>query len=195
MIPETFVFTYVLKFHDAWKRIERTWGPLKKSLLLTMDLLRIEAFHLRGRVALAIFALDPDNEKMKADVKSCIKNISKVKTVVASALATLLEAGFIQVCGDKKKAIRTFEIAEARCKVAEMRGYAACARLQRGIARADEDGAVLVLEGSDWLREHGVENPPKFSAMFVPGAAKKKTSGLENDEEGQAADNYKSERF
>src|SRR5262249_14367542 len=61
LLAQTEIELYEGAPEAAWQRVHAAWKPLKSSLLLMVQLSRIEALHLRARAALAFAASLPSS--------------------------------------------------------------------------------------------------------------------------------------
>ena len=72
---------------DALARLRQKWGPLRRSLLLRVQYLRLRALHLRGRSALALAADGRDVPELLAAAEADAKRIMKEHVPWADAMA------------------------------------------------------------------------------------------------------------
>jgi Cdc6-like AAA superfamily ATPase len=147
----------------AWKRVSETWGPLKKSLLLMIQLTRIEAVHLRGRAALAAGHL--------GHAARASKKLSREKVGWADPLAALLAAGVARARGDDERARNQLDVAARGFDATEMALWAAAARWQLGRLVGGDEGAALVAAAEALLRAQSVADPGRVAATLAPGFA------------------------
>src|SRR5690606_21454474 len=85
-------------------------------------------------------------------------------------LADLLDAELSALTGDTHAAQRGFERAEAGLIERDIHLYARAARRRRGELLGGDEGAALVASADEWMRSHGVTNPPAMARMLVGGA-------------------------
>jgi hypothetical protein len=147
----------------AWRRVTETWKPLKKSLLLMIELTRIEAVNLYGRAALASGHLD---EARRAQQK-----LAREKIAWAAPLAALLGAGVARARGEEDGARAALEIAARGFDAVEMALWAAVARRQLGVLVGGETGAALVAAADGVMRAQSVYEPARVAATLAPGFA------------------------
>ena len=88
---------------DALVRLRDGWGPLKRSLLMRVQYLRLRAIHLRGRAALALAADGRDVKELLAAAEKDARRILHERVPWADPMAELLLAGVARQRGDDAK--------------------------------------------------------------------------------------------
>jgi hypothetical protein len=154
----------------AYARVAAAWKPLASSLLLRVQLSRIEALHLRGRVALAAARLPAaDRAALVASARRDARRCIREDMAWSTPLGQLLEAGAAAVEGERDRAMTALEHAIAGLEAADMALYAAAARRQLGRLRGGEGGATLVSAVDAWMRGQSIVRPERMAAMLAPG--------------------------
>lgn len=148
----------------AAARIDAAWPALKKSLLLRIQNLRIEASFLRARAALAAGGVGAKAAERDA------RRLAGERVPWATALAALVRAGAAAARGDAGRAVALLEAAEAGFAAAEMRLFAAAARRRRGGIVGDT-GELLVATADEWMGQHRIVNAERMTALLAPGFA------------------------
>lgn len=172
---ESLIDLYEGNGSSAWKRLEVSWPSIKKSLMLTIQLLYILLYHLRGRAALTAAAehggKNPQREALLREAERYAKGMEGQKIGWGDGKAMLLRAGVASVRGDRSMAIdllgRSAEILEQ----STMGSYAASARRYQGLLIGGTEGAMLVSEADSWLSLRGVRDPARMARMHVGGIA------------------------
>jgi len=144
----------------ALARLERAWGSL--GTLLRIQLVRVEALHLRGRCLLA--SLGPER-RVLADARA----IEAEQTPWGDALAALLRAGTAARAGEIERAIHHLAAAAAGCEAAGMGLLAVAARRRRGELQPGPDGQRWRSNADAWLESQEVADTPRLLATLVPG--------------------------
>jgi Cdc6-like AAA superfamily ATPase len=139
--------------------IDQSWKPLEKSLLLMMQQSRLEAWHLRGRVALLAGGRD-------AEAVAHGKRVTKEAVAWATPLGRLLEAAVAYRKGDGPRALGLLERAAAELEATETRLYAQAARRRIGQLSNHKE---VIFAADTWMSEHGVRDPRRMTAMLAPG--------------------------
>ena len=154
---------------DAHQRIVDKWRPLERSLLLRIQVVRVEAWHLRARSALAWAAQGGPRDELLAVADRFGRKIAAEKLPWASPLASLVAAAVAHSRGDKEAAASNLSTAIDGFDFAEMGLYAAAARARRaGLVSADE-GKQLRADADAWMSRENVRNPRAMIEMLAPG--------------------------
>lgn len=128
-------------FAQAWERIVQVWRPLEKSRLLRTQFMRIVAFELRARAALATGRVEEAEREAAALVHE--------NAAWADALSSLVRAQLYPE--------RSAFLGAARLLAdVGLRIHAAVARRRAG-------------EDDPWWREQRVADPDAFVRCFAPG--------------------------
>jgi len=144
----------------ALARIDRRWPDL--GTLLRIQLVRIEALHLRARCLLAAGA---PAARVLADARA----IESEKAPWGDALAQLVRAGLAARSGDRSGARVHLAEAAAGCDPAGMALHAAAARRRRGELTSGADGQRWREPADTWLKGQGVADIPRLLAVLAPG--------------------------
>ena len=144
----------------ALARIDRRWHDL--GTLLRIQLVRIEALHLRARCLLAAGA---PAARILADARA----IEAEKAPWGDALAQLVRAGLAARSGDRSAAQVHLAEATAGCEPAGMALFAAAARRRRGELTPGADGQRWRAPADTWLEGQGVADIPRLLTVLAPG--------------------------
>ncbi|MEM7353477.1 MAG: protein kinase [Acidobacteriota bacterium] len=153
----------------ARQRLLENRLALKKSLLLRVQLARIETLQLEGRIALALATNGVDARQQLDVAARTVRDIGARGGPWAEALAALLRAGHAAVrrdanaCRDRLR--QAVQIAEA----ADMGLYAAAGRRRLGEILGGEEGYDLVDQADSWMREQRIVDPQRMTTMLAPG--------------------------
>ncbi|MEJ7596348.1 MAG: AAA family ATPase [Kofleriaceae bacterium] len=143
---------------------------LKRSLVLRLQVPRIEVMYLRARLALAIAA-----RRKGTEVQSLLEDASRDATAIeaerapwAMPLAGILHAAVAAARGERP-ALERFERAARGLDAVDMHLHAAVARFRAGELEGGVRGKRLVDDARQFMVERGVKVPEQFVAMFAPG--------------------------
>jgi len=137
-------------------------------MLLRVQSVRIEATHLRARLALASAAWSDRERRLKTAEKLAQKLMDE-RMAWSDPLAALIRAGVARSRGDDRKAAEMASLAIEGFEVADMKLYAAAARRRLGEIIGGNRGAELVDMSEDWMRRQQIKNPSAFANMLAPG--------------------------
>ncbi len=171
LLAESNIDLYVGDNASAYDRVTTQWKALAKSMLLRIQIVRIEAYHLRGRCCLALAqTISTDKRDRLLSEASHYARVLHQQSVDWSAPAAfMLQAGVCSCRGNSKKAI---ELAEASAKAAkkadlELQYAVACRRLGQLIGGSD--GRERIEAANAWMTDQTLKNRERWTAMFAPG--------------------------
>jgi serine/threonine protein kinase/tetratricopeptide (TPR) repeat protein len=145
---------------DAHRYVESKWPALKASLLLEVQQNGLEAYHLRGRCALAA------GELARAEKEA--RRLLRSKIPWAVPLGEMLAAGLAATRGRRDEAQRLLARAVESLAAAGMRLYEAAARRRLG-ELSGTDGAAEIARADRYFTSEGVRDPARMTAMLAPG--------------------------
>ncbi len=146
-------------------------GPLKRSLLMRVQMVRAEVTELRGRICLALAAAEPDGRRRHQRVRRArrfARALMDEGQDFIAAWGAAIEAGAAWLVSSDAGAL---DEAIERLTGARLHLYAAAARRRRGERVGGEPGRSLQEEADAWMRDKGVVNPRRMTAMLLPVAS------------------------
>ncbi len=152
----------------AWKHIESQVKALEKSLLLRTQGLRIDAAHLRARLALAS-ASGKGRERRLRIAETSARIIAKEQMAWSDPLAALIRAALAHQQGDAETSIALTRAALAGLEQADMALYAAAARRRLGELLGGDEGREMIARADEWLSRQQVKNPSAVTRLMAPG--------------------------
>ena len=168
MVALTQIELYTGDREIAWRHIEAQIKPMVRSMLLRFQVLRLEAMHLRARLALAS-ADGSEQERRLRITEDLAQKLAKEKMAWSDPLAALLRAGVAKKRGDESKALILISQAIEGLELANMELYATAARLRLGEMIGGDHGAELIFAAEDWMRKQQIKNTAAFANMLAPG--------------------------
>jgi eukaryotic-like serine/threonine-protein kinase len=154
----------------AWKHITGQWETIRKSMLVRIQILRVEALYLQGRAALAAAREQKDDYFLKR-AEHFAQRLERERMHWTRPLAALLRAGACDLRGDLGKASTFLSQAAEGFDAADMKLYAAAARRHLGRILGGDEGGEMVLESDRWMRSQMIRNPARMTRMLAPGFA------------------------
>lgn len=155
--------------HMAWKHIVEQWPALMSSMLLRIQVLRVESMHLKARCALAMAVVDRDPERLLTFAQNLAKRIAQEKMRWSEPLSLLTCAGIAGVQGKLSSAADLLSRAADDFDAADMGLYAAAARRRLGAIVGGTCGQQLVVGADAWMLDQKITNPAFMTRMLVPG--------------------------
>jgi hypothetical protein len=153
---------------SAWRLITTEWSRLRRSQLFRVQVIRVEAWFLRGRSALALATCRPDHRLLKT-ARADARRIASEGAPWTSPLALLVSAGVAYLEGDFIRARRRLLTAVDGFDLAGMTLYAAVAR--RRLAALQDAQSRLETERrvDEWMTSQHIVDPRRFTQAFASG--------------------------
>jgi serine/threonine protein kinase len=161
----------------SWDRVEKTWSALKRSLILQIQVVDVEAHQLRARIALARAAVDrgagqaSTRKSLLACARADARHIAGLDMPWTSPVADLLLAGAEAVEGQPQRAIQRLRSAATGFGTTGLRLFRAAAEWRLGQILGGDRGAELVDGARGFMAGVGVLRPERFCAVLAPGFA------------------------
>ncbi len=157
----------------AYERLTAAWPGLESSLILRVQLTRIETAHLRARVALAFARVKPAGSPERAallkEARVYARRVHGEKMEWGHPLALLVEAGVAATSGDGEAARKLLPEVVAKFEAVQMPLYAAAARRRLGELLGGDGGQALIAAVDRWMTSAAIVRPERMVAMLAPG--------------------------
>ena len=153
----------------GWDRLRERWQSMRLSLVFRIQTARVQARHLRARLALAIES--PPAALLRRALADA-RSMHREGAAWSRALAKLIVAAVDFQRGRLERALAGLDAAEGELVEADMFGFAQAARWCRGHLVGGDAGNVLKTDVESWFRDQGVVRPDRMIAMLVPGFAR-----------------------
>ncbi len=163
---------YCGRAREAEARMAERWRPFGRSMLRTVQAVRIEAFSLRARTALSLAEAEPEQRALLHVAEGGARHLVSERMDWSTALASLSRGGVLRVRGGRReRVVANLEDAAARFEAIGMALHVAVARRCLGSLLPGEAGADMVQRAEGWMTSQGVKNPRRLTAMLAPGFA------------------------
>jgi len=161
---------YAGEVRSARKRLEDGWGPISRSLLTKIQVVRFEVNELQVRTALAAARVSTGSERdrLLQIAEAHTEKLGRERLAWTDAITSLRRAGIRNARGDADGAMREFRAAVTACETAELGLHAAAARVRLGELVGGDEGNALRDAGLAALRAEEVKNPDAFVALYAP---------------------------
>lgn len=160
----------------AWALVSERWPALERSLMLRIQVARIETLHLRARSALAAAAEPMTASGSPTNISSLLKSaegdagkLRREKMPWADSLAQLVLAGIAASRGGARDAVALLTSAEVGFESVGMTLHAAAARRRHGELVGGERGGTLVKAADSSMADRGIRNPGRLVTLLAPG--------------------------
>lgn len=153
----------------AWKHIQGQWKALEDSMLMRLQVLRLEAMHLRARAALATAMKSDERERLIKDAEKQARAILKERAAWAMPFANLILAAVAKQRGEQSRAVGLLTQSMEAFDLADIDLYEAVARRRLGELVDAERGTTYVAQADEWMRKRQIQNPVAMTRMMSPG--------------------------
>ncbi|HEY2512008.1 MAG TPA: AAA family ATPase [Polyangiaceae bacterium] len=170
LVSATMVALYGGRPDAALALLDEHQAALDRSLLETIQSVRVMTTHLRARIRLSLARRDPARRDQHLKVaQHCATRLRREGLPAAASFATLVEAGLSAARGDNESAAERLRDAVARFDAADMKLYAAAARMRlASLVSAAEAGALRGAASARFAEER-VRAVEPFVALHAPG--------------------------
>jgi serine/threonine protein kinase/tetratricopeptide (TPR) repeat protein len=153
----------------AWKHVQGQWKALEESMLLRIQILRIEAMHLKARAALASAGHSHEKARRLRIAEKLAQSIARERVAWANPFVYLVRASVAHQRGDRLKAVGLLSQAMESFDLVDIDLYEAVARRRLGELLDDERGGRHIEEADAWMRKRQIQNPLALTRMMAPG--------------------------
>ena len=162
---------YLGEAKNARARIARSWPAVRASMLTKNQSVRIVAFDVRARCAIAAAstAHGQAREGMLRDAERDMRRVRREIAPWSRGWADLLAAGIAAVRGHHEAAAALARDAVRHCEAADTRLFAAAARRCLGDLLRGDEGRQLIAAADAWMTGQGIRNPARMTAILAPG--------------------------
>jgi serine/threonine protein kinase/tetratricopeptide (TPR) repeat protein len=164
------VLLYRGRGREAFALVEEEWKPLKRSLFLSVHLVRTLVHNLAGRAALAAARADRghDRKRYLSLAAKAIKVLEREGAPWSAALAKSLSAQWLVASGRNDEARESFFAAKNALEAVDMHLDAAVARRAHGLLVGGQAGEAEVREAESWMTRERISRVDAMSAMLAP---------------------------
>ncbi|MEO7094303.1 MAG: hypothetical protein ABI175_13690, partial [Polyangiales bacterium] len=154
----------------ARKRLEAGWGPMSRSLLTKIQVVRFEVheLHARSAIAAAVASSGTERERLLKIAEQHTEKLGREDLAWTAAITTLRRAGIRDARKDAEGAVREFRAAIIATDAANLGLHAAAARVRLGGVLGGDEGGALREAGLAALRAEEVKNPEALVALYAP---------------------------
>jgi hypothetical protein len=152
----------------AWRLMSDVWPHYRRAQLLRIPNLRVEAWYLRARSALAVAAHRRSARRFLAVARRAARWMEAEKSVYSDALALLVRAGVDCLEGRIPLAVRRLTGAVEHFDRAGMKLYAAVGRRRLAKLQGGSQGDSLARLAEEWMAGQGIRNPEAITRMLAP---------------------------
>jgi len=168
---------YERRGDEAVERLAAEWSALRGAFVFRVQLLRLQALHVRARSAVVAAAAHSSGgsawarlgrDRLIAAAERDAGRIERERRPWATALALLVRGGAAASRGQRRWALALLERAGAALDDNGMRLWSSAAARQRGILRGGAEGRALVERADAAMAAELVRDPARLADMLVP---------------------------
>jgi hypothetical protein len=153
------------------EQLRELWPTYVRSMLLRLQVIRIELLRLRASGALAAARVSADPGPFCREAAADARRLDREGIPGADAHARLIRAGLAALSGDRLRARTQFEAAIAGFTGQGMHIFAAAARRRLGELLGDDEGRALIAAADAWMSGQGVQNPDRMASLYAAGGS------------------------
>ncbi len=153
----------------AWNRLCSVWPEYSRSMLLRIQLTRIQMLELRARSALAVAELGRDSARLLQSAERDARRLEREGQSWALAHVHHLRAGIAACREDASTALHQLALAADHFDSADMPLSGWVMRYRIGEIQGDKDGRALVDQATLWMQSQSIKSPERWVAMVAPG--------------------------
>ncbi len=144
------------------------WPELAASGYLRVQNMRVEAWHLRARAAVAAALESParGREALLGEAEAAVRKLGRERVPWAEVVARSVAGAIAAARGAQDRAMAELSLAESAAVGAHMRLYEWSARRARALLAGD---AAQVAAQDQLLRSAGAHAPARLAQMLLPG--------------------------
>lgn len=138
-------------------------------MLMRIQILRIEAMHLKARAALGSAAASNEPARRLKAAEALAQKMAQERVAWATPFVSLVRAGIAHQRGDHSRAVGQLSQAMESFDLADIDLYEAVTRRRLGELLNDERGGRHIAEADAWMRKRQIQNPAAMTRMMAPG--------------------------
>jgi len=143
---------------------------MRRSLMLHVQIIRVEATNLRARAAIAAAVVRPaERARLFREAARDARALRREDAPYAHPQAMLLEASIAAMRGEAPRAIALLRDAIDAFGRVDMHLHARVAQLRLGRMIGGEEGEALAYASRTWMRAQGIASPEGFARVVAPG--------------------------
>ena len=151
------------------RRFVEHWPDLAQSMTIRIQSARVWMTYLRASAALAAARTSADSAALLREAERAAGKLAAERMPWVGPLAAMLRAGAHWSRGDAPEAIALLVGAVRDFEAVDMALYAAAARRRVGEIAGGDGGRAAIAAADAWMREQGVVDPERMTAMLAPG--------------------------
>ena len=167
MLGRQQLLAYAGEFEAAHRTMEATWPRLARSLMLQNRFIRLEAWLLRSRAAIAHYRSRPSERSALRLAQAAIKQAAKDEMAWSRAIRLQTQASILEITGDRAGAVAGYKAAIEAFDATEQHLRATATRFRLGQLIGSDEGQVLTRVADSWYATQGVVDHEAMTRMCL----------------------------
>jgi len=153
----------------AWARLSAIWPEYSRSMLMRIQMIRIQMLELRARSALAVAEHGKDTDFMLQSAEQDARRLKREGQPWSVAHAHYVRAAIAACREDASTAIHQLALAADLFDAADMPLCGCVMRYKIGEIRGGDEGRALITRAEEWMVSQSIKSPARWSCMVAPG--------------------------
>ena len=166
------IYLYRGEVSKAWLRFGTIWPQYDRSMLLRIQMIRIDLFELRVRVALSMAERTNYPDAYLGQAAQDARRLEREGLKWSAAHAHYIRAGIAACKEDPARALEEMNLAVTGYDDASMPLRADLLRYRLGEVQNDGEAGSLREKAEQSIRSRGIVSPVRWAGLFAPGFAK-----------------------
>ncbi|MCC7535680.1 MAG: protein kinase [Deltaproteobacteria bacterium] len=158
---------------DALEALEGPYATCWRSMLRFVKSIRIESNLSLGRALVAAARVEGIDTARRAALLDRAERVARAirrePIPGARLMSAVVHAGVASMRDDPDRRRESLEELVAAADSVRMHGYGTAARRRRGEIVGGAEGRAMIEAADAWMRERGVVDPARMTAMLIPG--------------------------
>jgi serine/threonine protein kinase/tetratricopeptide (TPR) repeat protein len=168
---EFYADLYAGRGAEAWARVAPMWRRSDESMVLRVQLCRIESLSLSARAALSAAGQAVDPRPFVAAAADYARRLRRERAAWATPLADFAHAGVAALRGDRAGAVAALDRGVRGAEETDLSAFAAAGRWRLAELVGGDTGLEHRRRADAWMSAHAVRCPERVVECFVPGFA------------------------
>ena len=156
----------------AWNLVQSVRPLYEKSMLLRLQMIRIEMYEVCARCTLALAATSNNFQPLLRRAERDVQRLEREQRPWSSAYARFLQAAIALRRGQRSRSSELLRESASHFDACDMRLNAVVARRCLGKLTGGPAGDSLVAQADAWMNAQGIRDPVRWAAMYAPGFVK-----------------------
>jgi hypothetical protein len=169
------------KVDSAWARLGAVWPEYSRSMLLRIQMVRIQMLELRTRAALALAELGSNTDSMLLSAQHDASGLERERQPWSVAYAHYARAAIAACREDTASALYHLALAAELFDAADMPLSGWVMRYRIGEIQGGDEGRALIIKADEWMVSQSIKSPARWSRMAAPGFIKVITCQIETN--------------